>query len=180
MGIKGELNERRKRMVAMAFNLLDRDGSGTLTVDELMEVYDFSKHPDVVAGRKTKPQAVREFMQQWDSKDGGDGVVTLREFEDYYKDISASIDGDVYFELMMRNCWRIAGGEGQAANTANKRVLVTNKDGSQRVATVINELGVRQNDREGLRGRLAKQGLAEGDSIELFGGFDGTEKAVKV
>jgi len=59
-----------------------------------------------------------------------DGIVTIEEFEDYYKDISASIDNDDYFELMIRNAWHIAGGEGQAANTSIKRVLKTNPDGS--------------------------------------------------
>ena len=38
--------------------------------------------------------------------------------------MSASIDLDDYFELMIRNAWHIPGGEGWCANTANKRVLV--------------------------------------------------------
>jgi hypothetical protein len=41
-----------------------------------------------------------------------DGIVTVEEFLDYYKDISASIDGDDYFELVIRNAWHIDGGEG--------------------------------------------------------------------
>ena len=60
-------------------------------------------------------------------------VVTIEEFEEYYQNLSASIDDDVYFELMMRNAWHIEGGEGAAANTTNKRVLVTGRDGKQRV-----------------------------------------------
>jgi len=69
-----------------------------------------------------------------------DGIVTREEFEDYYKDISASIDRDDYFELMIRNAWHIAGGEGWSANTSIKRVLRTNLDGSQEVVMVENDL----------------------------------------
>jgi hypothetical protein len=47
-----------------------------------------------------------------------DGRVSLAEFEDYYKDVSASIDDDDYFELMIRNAWQLEGGQGwsQATN----------------------------------------------------------------
>ena len=53
------------------------------------------------------------------------------------------IEDDDYFELMMRNAWRMAGGKGFAANTANRRVLVTHKDGRQSVETVNDELGLK-------------------------------------
>jgi hypothetical protein len=33
--------------------------------------------------------------------------VTIDEFFDYFKDVSASIDKDVYFEAMMRSAWKI-------------------------------------------------------------------------
>jgi len=69
-----------------------------------------------------------------------DAIVTIEEFEDYYKDLSASIDSDDYFELMIRNAWHIAGGSGQTANTTIKRVLRTNPDGSQEVVMVENDL----------------------------------------
>ena len=32
------------------------------------------------------------------------------EFCDYYTDLSAGIDDDEYFEMMMRNLWHISGG----------------------------------------------------------------------
>lgn len=35
-------------------------------------------------------------MSLWDTKDK-DGIITLDEFIDYYKDVSASIDTDEYF-----------------------------------------------------------------------------------
>ena len=45
-------------------------------------------------------------MAQWD-KIKKDKIVSVEEFEDYYKDVSASIDRDDYFELMIRNAWKI-------------------------------------------------------------------------
>ncbi|CAE7618916.1 Capsl, partial [Symbiodinium microadriaticum] len=176
IGIRGDLNDRRKSLIRMAFDILDIDGSGMVTVDELAAVYDVSWNPAVRAGKITEDEALKEFMAQWDRLDG-DGMVSIEEFEDYYKGVSSSIDGDDYFELMIRNAWRIPGGVGMAANTANKRVLVTNRDGSQKVVTVQNELGMKPGDRDAVRGRLAQQGLDPVD-IELHGGMDTTEKAV--
>ena len=178
VAVKGPLNERRKKLVKMAFDILDTDGSGEITIDELAEKYDVSAHPGVKAGKITERQALEEFMSQWDRLDK-DNVVTLEEFEDYYREISASIDGDDYFELMIRNAWRIAGGSGMAANTANRRVLVTNKDGSQSVVGINDELGLKADDKDGMRARLAQQGV-DAASIELYGGMDTTEKAKKV
>ncbi len=174
VGIRGDLNDRRKTVIRMAFNVLDTDRSGYITVEEIADVYDVSHHPDVTMGKKTEKQALREFMGQWERGEK-DGIITYEEFEEYYKDISASIDDEDYFELMIRNAWRIAGGEGQSANTANLRVLVTDKDGKQRVATVEKELGLKQGDREEIRKRLAAQGV-DASNVELYGGMDTTEK----
>jgi Ca2+-binding EF-hand superfamily protein len=130
--VRGDLNERRLEMVHMAYNVLDKSGDGLVTIEDIMQAYDASYHPDFQSGRKTKEEVLREFMQVWETHKK-DGIVTKEEFEDYYKDISASIDSDDYFELMIRNAWHIAGGEGQMENTTIKRVLKTNADGSQEV-----------------------------------------------
>lgn len=37
----------------------------------------------------------------------GDGKVTLNEFMDYYSNISAGIDDDEYFKLMITNAWNL-------------------------------------------------------------------------
>jgi calcyphosin len=109
-----------------------------------MQAYDASFHPDFQSGRKTKEEIMREFMGVWETHKM-DGIVTIEEFEDYYKDISASIDSDDYFELMIRNAWHIAGGEGQMENTSIKRKLRINADGSEEVVMVDDYMGKKLN-----------------------------------
>ena len=45
-------------------------------------------------------------MKQWDVHTR-DNKITYEEFEDYYKDVSASIDTDDYYEAMMRSAWQL-------------------------------------------------------------------------
>jgi hypothetical protein len=44
-------------------------------------------------------------------------IITPDRFAAYYANVSASIDDDDYFELMIRNVWHLSGGEGQCAPT---------------------------------------------------------------
>lgn len=70
-------------------------------------------------------------MFQWETN--RDGKVTYEEFCNYFAQVSASIDRDDYFELMMRNAWHLAGGEGWCENTTIKRELVIGPNGEQSV-----------------------------------------------
>lgn len=112
-GIRGSLNARRRAMILLAYDVLDRDGSGMVDIEDVKMAYDATEHPEVKAGKLTEEDALKEFMSQWDTTEK-DGKVTKDEFLDYYKDVSASIDDDDYFELVIRNAWHISGGEGWA------------------------------------------------------------------
>ncbi|CAN0407894.1 unnamed protein product, partial [Ectocarpus fasciculatus] len=120
-GVRNPLNDRRLQLVYAAFAKLDRDGSGEVDAQEIANLYDASKHPDVISGKKTADSVFREFLDTFDVGGVKDGKVTRNEFENYYTNIGANIDNDDYFELMIRNAWHISGGEGWSANTANLR-----------------------------------------------------------
>lgn len=115
MAVRGDMNERREAMVKKAFNHIDKDGSGILDINDIKDSYNASKHPDVIAGKKTEDNVLVEFLETFEThhnlKEGGenDGRVTLEEFIEYYKNISCSIDNDDYFALMMNNSWNIRG-----------------------------------------------------------------------
>ena len=144
----------------MAYNILDADGSGSVTVSDIRGLYDCSQHPLVTAGKMTEDEALTEVLASYE-QGVSDGIVTFQEFLEYYRDVSAGIDNDDYFELMVRNAWHISGGEGQAANTSCRRVLVTHSDKSEEVVEVMNDLGIGPKDIEKMRKKLEAQGVKD-------------------
>merc|ERR1712159_396426 len=141
----------------MAFKVLDKNGSGTITMEDIKMAYNGKHDPDVLAGRIEEDKALEMFLNQFDTVDK-DGTVTMKEFTEYYRNISASIDNDDYFELMIRNAWHIPGGEGWCENTSNARVLVVTNDNTQKVVMIRNDLGLDLHDRNAVLAALKAQG----------------------
>jgi hypothetical protein len=169
--LKGPLAARRKELIDLAFNKLDKDGNGVLEPSDIIGVYDASKHPDVLSGKRSSNEILREFLDTFDVGGEVDGKVTRQEFTNYYSNLGATIDNDDYFELMIRNAWHISGGEGAAANSANRRVLVTLADGSQSVQEIYDDLGLKADDKAGMMARLRKQNV-NASTISLFDGYE--------
>jgi Ca2+-binding EF-hand superfamily protein len=113
--IRGPMNDFRKGFVQQAWRKLDRDGNGVLEVEDLIGVYSGKLHPDVRAGKKTEEEVLGEFLETFEmqlsitEERSRDRKVTLDEFEEYYCNVSASIDDDRYFEVMMVNAWKLNG-----------------------------------------------------------------------
>ena len=100
-----------------AFNKLDKDKSGYIEVQDLKGVYNATKHPDVIQGKKTEDQVLMEFLETFEThhnirnNDAPDHIVTKEEFIEYYNNISSSMDNDEHFVLMMNNAWKINEGD---------------------------------------------------------------------
>lgn len=109
------MNPFRQKIVKASFAKLDRDGSGVIDINDIKGVYNARNHPDVKSGKKTEDEILGEFLETFEqhhSLNGGgirDRSVTLDEFMEYYNNVSASIDHDQYFELMMINAWKLHG-----------------------------------------------------------------------
>lgn len=59
-------------------------------------------------GKKTKKEIVAEFLNEFDGAKGNDdGIVTWKEWVDYYTDLSMGIANDDYFIQMMESVWQI-------------------------------------------------------------------------
>ena len=96
---------KRLELVEKAWRVLDKYNDGSVTMEDLMEVYDVSLHPDVFAGKITEEEAIMEFAKQWDHDKSG--AITQNEFIDYYRGVSNSIKDDEHFEELIKSAWKL-------------------------------------------------------------------------
>ena len=100
-GIRGNLNHRRMKAVTEAYEKLDRDSSGDISLNEIESHYDVTHHPKVMSGEWSRKEALEDFLKQWDAN--ADASVSKEEFIDFFKDVSLGIDENEDFIKCMRN-----------------------------------------------------------------------------
>ena len=102
------------RQVAQAFEKLGggaRPG-GSVPVAAVRAAYNPRHDPRVQAGAVTAAAALAELLDDM-SGGGGEGGsvrVPFEAFRDYYASLSAAVDDDSFFTLMLFNAWDLAGG----------------------------------------------------------------------
>lgn len=115
MAIRGQMNDYRRSLVEQAFRNLDVNGNEFIEFDDIKDIYNARKHPDVIQGKRTEQQVLNDFIETFEThhairtRDARDNRITLEEFLEYYDNVSISIDTDDYFTLMINNSWNIKG-----------------------------------------------------------------------
>ncbi|GAB1599373.1 calcyphosin-like protein [Argonauta hians] len=104
--LRPPMDKSRIDVVMQAFSKLDKTNDGIITLEDLKGVYNVKKHPKYLNGEYTEKQCLQLFLDSFDS-DNKDGQVTKEEFLNYYSGVSASIDSDAYFHMMMRSAWNL-------------------------------------------------------------------------
>lgn len=59
-----------------AFRKLDKTGDNVITIEDLKNVYNCTKHPKYLNGEWTEEQILRKFLDSFDTPDDKDGVVS--------------------------------------------------------------------------------------------------------
>ncbi|XP_055948489.1 calcyphosin-like protein [Argiope bruennichi] len=105
--VRPKLSPARLSLIEKAFEKVDKSGDGKITYEDLKGIYSVQHHPEYLNGQATEKQLLSRFLKNFEENGVVDGVVTKEEFIDYYTGVSASIDEDGYFDLMMRTSWKL-------------------------------------------------------------------------
>uniref|UniRef100_A0A915AAK0 EF-hand domain-containing protein n=1 Tax=Parascaris univalens TaxID=6257 RepID=A0A915AAK0_PARUN len=105
--LRPPMSQSRLAVIDLAFKKLDKTGDGVITVDDMKGIYNAERHPQFISGDKTREEVFAQFLKNFEVGGHVDGRVTKEEFTNYYAGVSASVDSDIYFDLMMRNAWKL-------------------------------------------------------------------------
>lgn len=105
--VRPPMSVNRMNIVEKAFRKLDKTGDGVITYHDLKDTFNVHYHPLYQNGQLTEKELFLRFLSNFEVGGNPDGIVTKDEFFDYYTGVSASIDEDAYFDLMVRLAWKL-------------------------------------------------------------------------
>lgn len=136
-GLRDELTSRKKAMVEKAFVLMDKDNSGKINMQDIVQLYDVTQNKEFQEGKKTRDEILMEFLNNFDGvKGNNDGIISKQEWTDYYTDLAMSTPSDEYFVRMMEQTWCLA--ENEQAGVFQDQIRHLTSMMRQRLITLSN------------------------------------------
>ena len=99
------MNETRITWVNKAFDKLDVDGTGSVSVADIAAIHNSAKDETIKLGKTTVNAVFQNLLKSY--SDDGDDKISREEFIDYYREISPSFDDDEYFIEMIKSAWKL-------------------------------------------------------------------------
>jgi len=107
VAVRPPMSNKRKEIMEEAFKKIDKTQDGVITLDDLKHVFNVKRHPLYVAGKESEETIRQRFLTHFEQDATKAGHVTHEEFFNFYSALSATIDEDGYFDLVMRQCYKL-------------------------------------------------------------------------
>lgn len=123
------MSPSRKSIVHAAFNKMDKEDAGVIPMSVLKWVeqfaivlidvnllnncflarrfYNVKSNPRYVGGIETEEEIKKTFVDHFEEEDHVNAEVTREDFENYYAAVSGSCDDDTYFDLLIRQFYKL-------------------------------------------------------------------------
>ena len=111
----GNMSNKRKILIQKVFNSFNKNQNGKILITDIKNRFNPGGHPDVVGGVKTENKILSEFLDALETfreynhnlHGGYDFNMSFQEFNEFYNEISMTIEDDNYFENMINNCYNM-------------------------------------------------------------------------
>ena len=118
--LQGSLSPKLLVAVHQAFDQIDKKKENVLDPQDIITSYDVGLHPDVLRGRRTESEVMKEFLDTFDVGGTQPGKVTRDEFVQYYANISFSVNDADYMEFIIRSTWHVDDGMNAMGTLSNR------------------------------------------------------------
>ena len=114
-GLTGEMNNYRTQIIEKVFEKLDKENTGKVSFDTVINSYEPYKHPQVLNGERTSQEVLCRFIDLFEyhfnllNPDKDNEEVTKEEFMEFYNYISACFNDDKFFENVISSVWGLIG-----------------------------------------------------------------------
>ena len=111
--ILGQISPIRETAIKNLYEKFNKDNNGNISLSEIKLLFNASKHPDVLSGKKTRGEVYGEFLDNIETYkeylENMRGIYTnnfsMEDFVNFYYLIGIGFDDDKIFEFMLNNCW---------------------------------------------------------------------------
>ncbi|XP_037032742.1 calcyphosin-like protein [Bradysia coprophila] len=96
------LSQMREGIINRCFQTVDKNNDDIITIADLRQSYSVEDHPLYKNGDEDKEEIMKRFLATFEEGGNLSAEITREDFLNYYAGISAMIEDDGYFDLLLR------------------------------------------------------------------------------
>ncbi len=143
--IVGNMPNNREFLIKQVYNnLILNENNNEVSISNLKNIYNASRHPEVIACKKTIDEIKNEFSDNLDVfreyikpiSNSLDGFLNYNDFIKFYNQISLGISDDNYFNYLINNVWNLDNGDDKHYYNFGNNIFGMRYGGSSRFSNL--------------------------------------------